>query len=154
MRKWLQVYMTHLSYSPQPNLGFFFRKIGQRDRHCLLLQLQITKVQPRSQVYSETVQKKSDVTGNTEMTRKTRNLWLWKSHSMVGLSQGSLTHLKFIPRKSRKFSFFFYSRTRWSIFLLAIENILINMASKPKCSFQYCHQFKIKHPEMETWLSN
>lgn len=27
-RKWFQVYTTHLSYSPQLNLGFFFRKNG------------------------------------------------------------------------------------------------------------------------------
>lgn len=29
-RKWLQVYTTHLNYSPQLNLGFFFRKNGTK----------------------------------------------------------------------------------------------------------------------------
>lgn len=107
-----------LELLPSTKFRILFQKNWDRGTDIVSsYKLQITKVQPQSQVYSETVQNKSDVTGNTEMTRKTRNPWLWRSHSMVGLSQGSLTHLKFIPKKSRKLSFFFLFKDKVVYFL-------------------------------------
>lgn len=65
----------HNTFELLPSTKFrvlFFQKKWDRGTGIVSsYKLQATKVQPRSQVYSETVQNKSDVTGNTEVTRKT-----------------------------------------------------------------------------------